>query len=386
MGRLSLSLGLIILSALFALGVQSNVGAANVRERTGVPAQATKGSWEAKWDKTLSEARKEGKVVVYGPPVAEVRKAFIETFQKTYPGIVLDYLGMKGSETAGKLGAERRGGIYQVDLYIGGTTTILSSIRDFFQPIKPLLIRPDVLDGKAWLGGKIDYADTAGELVIAFSVSANSNVAYNTNLVKAGEITSFWDLTKPKYKGKIIFHDPRHAGKGLALATYWYSVPQLGLNYIRALAANKPVLIRDHRIQAESVARGKYAIALGTDTVTRQFVMTPGLPMEMTPLLKEGTYNTTGSWAAAFLDRPPHPNAATVFLNWLLSREGQTVLTLHGSVASRRLDVPTDHLHWAEKINIDAYNKGLYQDNYKEYIVMAKDDVSPHLKEIFAGF
>ncbi len=204
--------------------------------------------------------------------------------------------------------------------------------------------------------------------------------------MKAGEITSFWDLTKPKFKGKVIYRDPRASGKGLALATFWYSVPSLGINFIKALAANKPVLTRDHRSQAESVARGKYAIALGTDTVTRQFVMTPGMPLEMTKVMKEGTYNTTGSWAMSLLDRPPHPNAAIVFINWLLSREGQTVMSVHGSVASRRLDVPTDHLHWAERINVEAYNKGLYQENYKEYIVMAKDTLSPHLKEIFAGF
>ena len=381
-----LLLGLIFSCVLSLVCFPGAVSAASAKEKPGVADLSAKGDWKAKWEKILSEARKEGRVVVYGPPVAEARQGFIDNFQKAYPGITVDYLGMKGSETAGKLAGERRGGLYLVDLYIGGTTTVLSSIREFFQPIKPLLIRPDVLDGKVWLGGKVDFADTEGKLLIAFSVSANSNVAYNTNLVKAGEITSYWDLTKPKYKGKIIYHDPRAAGKGLATATFWYKNPQLGLEYIRALAANKPVLTRDHRNQAESVARGKYAIALATETATRRFVMTPGVPMEMTSLLKEGSYNTTGSWAVTLLDKPPNPNAAAVFLNWLLSQEGQTVMSVRGSVASRRLDVPTDHLHWAERIDVEAYNKGLYQDNYKEIIVMEKDTLSPHLKEIFADF
>ncbi len=384
MKRTMLSLAVLLsVAVLLACGPGAAPPQAATQKPTDVP--VARAGPEARWEKIVAEARKEGKVVVYGPPVAAVRQAFIETFEKAHPGITLDYLGMKGSETAGKLGAERRAGLYIVDLYIGGTTTILSSIRDHFQPIKPYVIRPDVLDGKNWLGGKVDYSDKAGELNIAFSTSANSNVAYNTSMVKKGEITSFWDLTKPQYKGKMIFHDPRAAGKGLALSTFWFSNPQLGLDYIRAFAANKPVMTRDHRIQAEGVARGKYAIAVGTDTVTREFVMTPGMSMEMTPLLKEGTYNTTGSWSVSILDRPANPNAAVVFLNWLLSKEGQTVMTLKGSIASRRLDVPRDHLHWAEILDVEAYNKGLYQDNYKEEIVMEKDEVAPHLKEIFAG-
>lgn len=384
MKRIILLLGLITSSAILFSCAPKATPAEKVRP-VEAAAPAARGGSEAKWDKIVSEARKEGRVVVYAPPVAAVRQAFMETFEKAYPGVTLEYSGMKGSETAGKLGAERRAGLYIVDLYIGGTTTILSSIRDYFQPIKPLVILPEVLDGKNWLGGKLDYSDTKEELNIAFSISANSNVAYNTDLVKKGEITSFWDLTNPKYRGKIIYHDPRAAGKGLALATFWYSNPQLGADFIRAFAANKPVLTRDHRIQAESVARGKYAIAVGTDTVTREFVMTPGIPMEMTTLLKEGAYNTTGSWSVALVERAPNPNAAAVFLNWLLSREGQTIMTTKGSVASRRLDVPVDHLHWAERLDVEAYNKGVYQANYKEEIVMEKDDVSPVLKEIFAG-
>lgn len=385
MERIAVLLGIFILGAmLFACAPKIMPASPGEGKLAEVAVPVAKSGWEAKWENILHEARKEGKVVLYAPPIAEVRMAFIETFQKSYPGISLEYTGMKGSDIAGKLEAERRAGLYIVDVYIGGTTTILTAIRESFQPIKPFLIRPDVLDAKAWLGGKLDFSDKAEELNIAFTTSATSLVAYNTELLKSDDITSFWDLTKPKFRGKIIYHDPRAAGKGLATATFWYLNSQLGLDYIKAFAANKPVLTRDHRLQAESVARGKYPVAVATDTVTREFISL-GLPMNMTPLLKEGTYNTSGSGSVAILNRAPNPNAATVFLNWLLSQEGQTVWSVKSNMASRRLDVPVDHLHWSERLDIEAYLKGLYQDNYKEAIVMIKEEVVPYLREIFAG-
>ena len=47
--------------------------------------------------------------------------------------------------------------------------------------------------------------------------------------------------------------------------------------------------------------------------------------------------------AVALFNRAPHPNAAKVYLNWLLSKEGQTIFARATGYISARLDVPTDH-------------------------------------------
>ena len=47
----------------------------------------TKPSSQEQWEKTLAEARKEGKVVVYGPPGATVREALTQGFEKAFPGV-----------------------------------------------------------------------------------------------------------------------------------------------------------------------------------------------------------------------------------------------------------------------------------------------------------
>ena len=60
--------------------------------------------------------------------------------------------------------------------------------------------------------------------------------------------------------------------------------------------------------------------------------------------MKEGGSTHVGSGAVALFNRAPHPNAAKVFINWVLSKEGQTEFSLASGLASRRLDVPKDHI------------------------------------------
>jgi ABC-type Fe3+ transport system substrate-binding protein len=68
-----------------------------------------------------------------------------------------------------------------------------------------------------------------------------------------------------------------------------------------------------------------------------------GLPINVidTGLWKEGGMLEPSAFTFAWLDRSPHPNASKVFLNWLLSRDGQSALQRDGGVAdSLRLDIP----------------------------------------------
>lgn len=343
----------------------------------------SKTGWEAEWDMVLREARKEGLVVFYGPPLAETRKQFIEAFQKAYPGITLEYTGRRGTETAARIQAERRAGLYIADLYGGGTTTGLLSIKPFAVPIKPYLILPEVKDAKYWLEGRLDFADDANELNLVFTIDVSPRVTYNSTLVEAKKIegASYWEFTKPEWRGKMIFTDPRTSGNGLALATFWYVHPDLGIKYIEALAANGVVLGRDMRLMAESVGRGKYLVAIANDVPFVKELQEAGMPLKWAEM-KEGTFSTAAFGSLMFLDKAPHPNAARVFLNWLLGKEGQSIWTRTSGYASRRLDAPTDHLT-PEVVPKQGVR---YQPNDKEMYVMMKDEIVGRLNKIFSGF
>ncbi len=82
------------------------------------------------------------------------------------------------------------------------------------------------------------------------------------------------------------------------------------------------------------------------------------------------------------MDKAPHPNATTVFLNWLLSKKGQAVWTTASGLASRRLDAPTDHIPEAEKPKPGVY----YMPVYKENFVLKRDEVMSHIEKLFTGF
>src|SRR5215510_15439370 len=70
--------------------------------------------WKQKWDTTLAQAKKEGKVVVFGPPGDRIREALIKGFAKAFPDINMEFSGARGGELATRVKAERDAGIYSV--------------------------------------------------------------------------------------------------------------------------------------------------------------------------------------------------------------------------------------------------------------------------------
>lgn len=300
-----------------------------------------KEAWEIEWQKTLLNARKEGRVIVYSAPSGDLRRAFIEEFQKAYPGITVEYVGGQGGEISPKITAQRNAGLFLADLVSHGTSTMLGPLKPYALPIEQFLILPEVKNQQNWKDGKLEFSDRAREVNLVFSNIAKSAMAYNPQLLppEKAAVLSFWDLTKPEWKGKVLMHDPRIAGAGDGMAWFMYYNPKLGSDFIRALAKNDIQLIRDSRQALEWVGRGKYTLMLAPSDFETKELMDGGLNIKLQGSLKEGTFITAGIGSVIYMDKAPHPNAAKVFLNWLLSKEGQTVWAKATGYVSLRLDV-----------------------------------------------
>lgn len=338
--------------------------------------------WQAIWEKTLAGAKKERKVIVYGPPGSDIRKAMTEEFQKAYPSIEVEWIGAMGAATVPRIKAERRAGLFNVDLHIGGTTSIMTDLMQFAIHVEPLLVLPEVKDGKFWMGGKLDFADRAGKYNLVMSTFGKVAIAYNPSLVDLKKVQemSYWDLTRPELKGKAIIRDPRTAGPGQATFTFLYAHPQLGQDMIKALAKNDIVLSREDRQMLEFVSQGKFAIANGYSDAPLNELKKLGIPnMKTQPVLKEGTYSTAGLGSLMVFDSAPHPAAAMVYTNWLLSREGQTAWSVSYGNPSRRIDVPTGHLDPDVLIKPGVNYIGTYREEEQE----PKDKMMPLLFELF---
>jgi iron(III) transport system substrate-binding protein len=291
------------------------------------------------WDRTVEAATKEGKLVAAIPASAELRKSMGEALSRRFPGIDVELTNSRGSANASKIAAEHAAGVRYFDLLISGTSTPFSLLKaGILEPVEPLWILPDVKDPKRWFGGHI-WLDNAKRFIYAFQVYQSENTWHNPSLMKAEEVRSYDDLLNPKWKGKIGILDPRSPGAGTATWAFFLKIK--GEDYLRKLAAQEMFLSRDQRQLADALAKGKIALTIGLTYYTFAPFIKAGLPIKPLPDMKEGTYTSCGSSALSVVKGSPHPNATKIFINWLLSREGQELYGKAMGQATRRLDVDT---------------------------------------------
>jgi ABC-type Fe3+ transport system substrate-binding protein len=306
--------------------------------------------WRKEWESVLAAAKKEGKVaVISSAGGTEARTALTETFRSKY-GIEVEYLRAPAAAvTASRVKSERSAGQYLWDIFIGGTTTPMTALKPegILDSIEPALILPEVKDGKNWVGGKLDFAEKDRMILVMLSYS-KSAIFINTNLARAEEFKSVKDILDPKWKGKLLAGDPRVAGPGQATFAFFAAHKDLGADFIRLLASQNLQFVRDYRQGVEWLALGKYPILIGGSDVDAELFINQGLPLRIInpSQLKEGGYLTVGPGAISLLSRAPHPNASKVYLNWLLSREGQTIFAKAVGYPSRRLDTPKPTEAW----------------------------------------
>lgn len=325
-------------------------------EKAAVPATAAKKgeaseqeAGKADWEATLKKARQEGEVAVFGGTSVAALRASAKLFKEKF-GIDLLITTGRDSSLAPKLIQERRSGLYLQDVMISGHTTMIGTLKPagFFDPLRPLLVLPEVLDQKLWYDGRFDWADEAGNQIFNYALYPHHYVVINTDLVKPGEIQSYTDLLNPKWKEKIILNDPTIPGMGHSGFISMTRNALVEMDFFRQLVAQKPMMTRDQDLQATWVAKAKYPIALWPSLgVVAKFIDAQA-PLQPLVNMKEGTSaGSTGS-ALCLFNRAPHPNAAKVFVNWFLSREGQMINQKAIGKQSRRIDLSTEGLQQFE--------------------------------------
>jgi ABC-type Fe3+ transport system substrate-binding protein len=304
--------------------------------------QQGKAAGSAEWDKLVDAAKKEGKVTVSLPASAEMKKQVEEQFKKRY-GIEVETFTARGSAGVRRMADEFKAGVRHFDLHIGGSSSIVSGMLDegILDPIEPYLTLAEVKDPKQWWGGHL-WVDNAKRFVYMFQAYLSEVIWYNTDLLNPNEIRSLDDFLNPKWKGRMGYLDPRTPGAGDSTWGFLWQVK--GEEYLKKLVAQDLYLGRDQRLLAESLAKGRVAVMIGLSYYSYLPFLKAGLPIKALPRLKEGNYGTGGSGNLAIIKAPAHPNSTKVFVNWLLGREGQEIVSKALGQATRRLDVDTRFL------------------------------------------
>jgi iron(III) transport system substrate-binding protein len=219
-------------------------------------------------------------------------------------------------------------------------------------PFAALLIHPEVLDNSAWFLGRHWYADKFSKFTFIYHATKEDQYEswYNTDKINAAEIAGLKkqaDYFDSRWKGKIAgqgMGDP----SGIRQMIDSYFEPDRGQEWVRNYLVNAGITFTDDRRILETwLVSGRYplqAVATGTEEYHR--LAKKGLPIKQVMLPKQiGLLRAGGSGCCiSVFAGAPHPNAAKLFVNWFLSKEGQTLThTLIPAIdrSSLRNDVPT---------------------------------------------
>jgi iron(III) transport system substrate-binding protein len=294
------------------------------------------------WDAIVKAAIAEGSVEVHGGPGRIYSEALTEGFRRAYPAIKLNFTGSSGRDAIPKITREREAGLYNWDVYVGGTPSILQTLKSAgaFAPLRPALVDPEVADDSAWYGG-LDggWMDKEGQYVLGFELTVSPVVYVNWDVVSHDDLKTYADLMKPQFAGKIVWDDPRLPGQGVASAQVL--LINFGETFLGDLYAKQKIAYTSNpRQNAEWVVRGQYPIGIATAAEELKPFQEQGLGKKILPfdgVLPKPAYGP-GFGTVSLMDRAPHPNAAKLYINWLLSKDGQTAYGRTGH-NSRRLDV-----------------------------------------------
>jgi iron(III) transport system substrate-binding protein len=310
-----------------------------------------KPAWQGSWEKTVAAAKKEGRLNLYVGRYGSEK--LLSEFRKEFPEIKIVGTNGSGNSLGTRIVAEARAGNVVADLYSGGAVTNFEILYKgkVLDSIRSALLLPEVLDEAKWYGGKHRYNDPEQQHVLIYIANPTStSIYFNTQLVNPKDFSSFWDLTHPKWKGKFVSQEPSGTGIGPSLQFFYYH-PELGPEFLRKLFIDQqPVYSRDRRQMTDWLAQGKYALCMGCRDAER--ANKQGLPVNDMDMVdwKEGSHISSGGGSMSLTKGGPHPNAARVFINWFLSRRGQTALQkyedLYGQDPpnSRRIDISKDML------------------------------------------
>ena len=349
------------------------------------PASAA-AQFEKEWASLIAAARKEGRLVIAagGAPSREYRSV-VEIFQKKF-GVRVALSTGSGAATIDRVLAERSAGKYTVDLGLTSVAATRTRIipAKAVDPVPPLLIHPEVLDTSAWFQARHWYADPQEQkfsFIYAAEPTENFDFWYNTQAISKEEIETIKtpaDLLAPKWRGKITSRTWGDRGRVGDMQNIYFQ-PDMGIKWIRAFFKEADARFSDDvRLRESWVIGGSVPIAFSDGDLDRELqrLQKAGMPVAMRSIPYTLPFLTSGGSGCCIqvYNRAPNPNAAKLFLNWFLSKEGQTAIHQVEPAITRqslREDIPPGNV--APKDRRAPGRKYIFRDAEPEFVAQDKE-------------
>jgi iron(III) transport system substrate-binding protein len=301
------------------------------------------------------QAAKEGSVTWYTTFADDDVQPFLKAFHKQYPDVKVNALRLSADKIPPRIITEQRGGKYNADIVSGDSPQVAQLLQvGALQPYTPKDASPLPKGLKLPVGYEgVVYAVT-------------TVIAYNPAVLKQKHLpvpTSWEDLAKPAWKGQFSI-DPG--------AVNWYDslVQQMGHDkayaLIKSLGDNRPVFVESHTQALTDVQAGEPAGA-----ATAYGYKASSLKKKTPGQVEYANSNPLPS-SLTLVDvvkNPPHPAAARLFEDWIVSKEGQQAVVDITNHTSLRPDVTNDPEVWNEtkwpaawgtpNLSASEYNKEL---------------------------
>ena len=288
--------------------------------------------YPASYAETITAAKKEGKVVVYSTTDTVAATPLINDFKALYPGISVEYNDMNSTELYNRFISEHAAGAGSADI-------LWSSAMDLQIKL--------VSDGTA-----LNYASPELASLPAWSVWKNEafgttyepiSIVYNKRLLSGDEIPqSHEDLVRvftqkaDKLKGKVTTYDIEKSGVGFMLITQDSKYNPKFWDFVKALGAVSPRFQSSSGTMMERISSGENVLGFNI------FMSYAALRAKKDPsigIVNPKDYTLVMSRVMFASKAAKNPNAAKLWLDYLLSRRGQTIIANQSELGSIRADV-----------------------------------------------
>jgi iron(III) transport system substrate-binding protein len=299
-------------------------------------------------DALIEGAKKEGKLVIYTSMTVDQAQKLNDAFKAKYPFIQPFMFRAVGERLLTKIMAEAQAGKYDFDVVQSAET------QAYFLKKKNLLAKYISTEVK---NVQKTFVDAEGYWAAVYMMP--NVIGYNTSLLKRNEVPrSDEDLLNSKWKGKIGMDHTKPE---------WFSWKlkrmgeEKGLAYMKKLGAQEFKLYAGLTILTSLLAAGEFPLVLNTYLHNVEDVRRKGAPVDWVaqdPVFTKFQPIGIGSKAA-------HPNAAKLFVDFMLGEEGQKIIASFGRVPTRR-GVPTT-AQGIDKLNYVIDDIGAGDDFNKNY-------------------
>ncbi len=307
----------------------------------------------AKEDRTkiIEGAKKEGQVVWYSSWDREHGVAVTNDFKKEYPFIKTTLFRLRAEDLLNKILIEHGAGKYTADV-ICFSLLKKEILQPYFSPERDAF--PDYLKDEEgyWTGGSIN----------------THVIAYNTRLVsKEDAPKNYQDLLDPKWKGKLAMDSKDYRWFMLTMKKMGH---ENGLEFMRKLAKQDLKFRRGHTLLDNLLIAGEFPVVVCSYGYKAEYYKSKGAPIEW--VADEPVTNQVAGVGMA--QKAPHPNAAKLLIDFIISKKGQEIIRQFNRIPARP-DVLPNPPHLIQGLKLFP--------PYPEYLMEKYDEMVKLFREIF---